>query len=540
MTIRIKCLILVLLPIISFSTVFISCNIFNEPEPYINNNAHSPELLQWKNIQDGKHIAGIIILSFFQDSDSSEVIKITLSIDADDKGQVQYPVKIDTRNYPDGEHLIKCNVWLKDKMYGLGNIQPEPTQTIQIKLVFNQTAPQAPNAFSIHVENNYPRLNWEPVSDKNFYEYIIRRNGKRIANLKMQDISVFVDSSYTIFDFDKVSYEVGTSNSVNTTYAATQTLTKGESLSFAPTISLFDGFYDKCILHTYGGWLNQYISCISNNTLEIYGKSSPGYPTGRSYNHTYPYSLSLDLQRFFWWRLNGGPEIEILNLNRLERKYLLRPEYYKGSFIFAVGLKDNLYVAYETGKLKIITGQYDPHYKTYNLFENFMFDGLARFLSISPDGQTMLAADNHGVKKLLITDSSAEFDKQSEIHDKIGIFRPDWKNSRFFITRQKTILEIWNIQNLQPISSFIISSDIQATNEITAITANSKNIYAAYTIEQNNSDASIIVEYNIETKEQQRIWSVNKVVQSLAVSHLGKYLFAFTPSDQWIISVGEN
>ncbi len=523
---------------ILFAVTFLSCNFFSEPEPFVNNNGRQPESLQWKNLHDGEHVAGAILLSFTQVNDSSEINQVFLTVDTVNKGFVQYPVIFDTRNYPEGEHSIKCEVWLKDKAYGIGNIEKEYTQATKIKLYFDQTAPHAPDDFILDEENNYPRLTWKPVSDDNFYEYVIQRNGKTIAKLKGQNISVFIDSNYNLSDLENVSYDIGTYNNATTAYTKAQTIIRSKSLSFAPAICLFDGLDDKCILQTYGGWYDQYIISLSNTTLDTYGQVSSGYTAGHIYNQTYPYAVSTDQQKLFWW---DGNDLYIYDLPRLFFNTSFQPEYFEGPFNFAAGLNDNLFIARSNGKLRIISTKNDgPYQPGHPYFESSLFEGQARYLSISPDGQYMIAADNNGIKKLSLTKTTAAVIQRSEIEDEIEILKPDWRNSRFFVTRQKTLLEVWDTGNLQIKGAYVFPNNIFITKEITAVSSNTNNIYAAYTVERNDSESSIIVEYNIETREQVRVWSVNKIVQSLAVSQTGQYFFAFTPSDQWIIETGGN
>jgi hypothetical protein len=148
-------------------------------------------------------------------------------------------------------------------------------------------------------------------------------------------------------------------------------------------------------------------------------------------------------------------------------------------------------------------------------------------------------ADNKGVKSYLLTEEHATFALQSSITDSVGLFRADWNNSRIFITRQKIIVEEWNTQTLNSIGSFQTSSSLPSVTDITALTANSKYLFIAYTIQHNGGNASIVVEYDISTKQQTRSWSFSSIIQSLLVSENGRYLFACTSTDQWIVDVGD-
>jgi hypothetical protein len=74
--------------------------------------------------------------------------------------------------------------------------------------------------------------------------------------------------------------------------------------------------------------------------------------------------------------------------------------------------------------------------------------------------------------------------------------------------------------------------------DITALMVNSNSLYVAYTIQMNGGPATLLVEYNIATDQQTRSWTFSSVVQSLLGSQNGRYLFACTSADQWIVDIG--
>ncbi len=68
------------------------------------------------------------------------------------------------------------------------------------------------------------------------------------------------------------------------------------------------------------------------------------------------------------------------------------------------------------------------------------FERISRFLSISPDGYTLLDVDDNGIKKYSIDNGIITYKFQSMIQDHIDLFRTDWSNSRIFIKRQIELL----------------------------------------------------------------------------------------------------
>jgi len=201
---------------------------------------------------------------------------------------------------------------------------------------------------------------------------------------------------------------------------------------------------------------------------------------------------------------------------------------------FAVGRGNRLYFSDGQGTLQILFW-----YGSISASYNNLFEGPARFLSISPDGYTMIAVDNAGISSYSLNGDSVFFSSQSQINDRIELTRVDWRNSRLFVTMQNTSLEVWNTQTLSPIGSFNLPHSMPTATNITALMTNSKFVYAAYTIQGNENDSSLVVEYDIASRTQTRSWKYANIVQSLLGSFNGSYIFAITFKDQWIVDIGE-
>jgi len=236
---------------------------------------------------------------------------------------------------------------------------------------------------------------------------------------------------------------------------------------------------------------------------------------------------------YFLTRRVGYYYLQWINSNTLEREviYLSDPSM-NDACGFSVGDAGKAYFSDSHGILQILN--YDgTKIGSYNLF-----DGPARFLNISPDGSQMVAVDNKGVKMYSLNGDSAILSIQSQITDRVNISRVDWLNSRLFITRQNTTLETWDLVSLNPISSFKLPESIPTATNITALMANSKSLYAAYTIQKSGNDSSLVVEYDIPTRSLTRSWNYANNIESLLGSDNGRYIFAVTFKDQWIIDIG--
>lgn|GEM_PF-2023158 len=199
---------------------------------------------------------------------------------------------------------------------------------------------------------------------------------------------------------------------------------------------------------------------------------------------------------------------------------------------FAVGNNDMLYYSTSHGALQVLNSTGNS-IGSYNIF-----NGPARFLSILPDASKMIAVDNMGVKIYLLKGDSVVFSFQSQNTDKVGLFYPDLKNSRIFITRQNTTLEAWDAQSLNSIGAFQISASMPTVTNITAIKATTKFLYAAYTVQNHGTDSSLVVEYDIASRGVTRSWNYTYLVHSLAGSENGRYLFVGASDIQWFIDLG--
>ncbi len=444
----------------------LSCNYFTEPEPFVNKDAHPPEI-KYKtatlyNYTQDQLVTGTIDLNFVPDFDLELVKSITAFVDTMNVGelvlhhiqlnsnQLAYHIVIDTKKWPNGKHDIYFNVYKKvteNDSLGLLGLRYTPLQIYKTSLIFDR--------------------NSLPVYHK---------------------VLGFVD-------------DIGNS------------------------VLFIEPFNSEWM------WLESFSTqdCSLLAEKHLYA------------NGTFIISKSLDEKRLIILINDPRQGSVIVKINSLPFSDFSYPSIKYNANIpldnvygFAVGANDLLYYSDSKGNLNISTSD-GIYLASYNIF-----NGPARYLTISPDSLEILGVDNFGVKNYLLKGDSVIFSSQSSVSDRIELFHSDWKNSRIFITRQNTILEEWDIPSLNSIESFQLPDSIPVANNITAIRANSRFLYAAYTLQDNVNDSSLVVEYEIASQRVNRFWNFKYLVHTLAGSENGRYLFVGTSNTQWFIDLGAN
>ncbi|HUI29450.1 MAG TPA: hypothetical protein VLX91_04465 [Candidatus Acidoferrales bacterium] len=526
----------------SFFILSLSSCGFIEPKPAINSQAgHVPglRLLVFKN---GQHVAGTINLTVVPDSMPAQITQLNLSVDSTSVS----PLSLNTTNFSQGDHVLHFTARLTSPTSGFVNYQNGVVDTLNVTLNFDQTPARAVSGLSVSNSNAHPVLSWSPNPFSTFLCYIVRRNNTIIDSIFSETTASFVDTGYTLADFDRVSYDVGTSNCGSVAYSPAMTFQLGQFLSLIPisgnldysnVTGVLENLGDKVIFESDFGILHSdfsvdfysFLVSMSTQTHNILSQAKV-QSTWMDYTPG-PYAKSLDAARIFGVQPYTGTII-VLDTN-LQQLSLSSVSFGSPRNLFAVGWADNLYSSDGNGTLYV----YASDGTRINSYENIL-GGQARFLSISPDGTTMLAADNKGIKSFALSHDSVVFKLQSPIKDQLGLFHCDWNDSLVFITRQNAIVEGWDVGTLKSLGSFHPSAGVPQVSSVTALTANSRYLYVAYTVRYNNGPASIVVEYDVSTRQQTRSWIFPSVVQSLLGSEKGRYLFACTSSNQWIVDLG--
>ena len=535
---------IILLTIILHS---LSCNYFTEPEPFVNKATHPPDI-KYKTATLKYHskdqlVTGIIYLDLVPDFDPTLVKSTTAFVDSTNVGtlivnpsyQVILRFEIDTRKWSNGIHDIYFNVYKKvtesDSLWLLG-ILYTPLQIYKTSLIFDNTPPTAPTNISVTLQNNYAHISWTPTNFNFFHSYVIRRDGNVIAEIDSQSTSTYIDT--TLPDFFNVNYEVGVTIGGATAYSNSYNCKQGESLSLNSINGVIDGLNSKVIFEQ-----TNYLTVVSTQDYNIINQHYDS-----QFATFIRWAKSSNNDTLYFWNDRVSNNIlytyDASTLNIL-REQPLNIYSYKVS-VFTVGQDNKLYAALANPANINQLFIFDKNSQNINIIiyilPTVIFEGTCRFLSVSPDGKTLLAVDDKGMKSYSVKDYSASLNYRSSIMDNVKLFRPDWKNSRIFITRQAAIVEAWDTQTLNPVISYQLPASKPSPTNVTAIFVNTKNLYAAYTISFYNSTTTLLAEYDINSQRLKRSWIFPAIVQKLYGSEKGSYLFAFTSTNQWIVDIG--
>ncbi len=526
--------VIILLTIILHS---LSCNYFTEPEPFVNKDAHPPEIkyktATFYNYTQDQLVTGIIYPDLVPGFDSTLVKSTAAFVDSinvdsiNHSYQLPFQFKIDTRKWSNGKHDIYFKVYKKaveSDSLGLLGLLYAPLQIYKTSLIFDNTPATAPANITVTLQNKDALIFWTPTNFNFFHSYIIRKNGDVVNEIYSQDASSYIDT--TLPDFFNVYYEVGVSlKGQNTVYSDKHNFKQGETLPlFNKADFIIDNLNDEVIFNTGS------LTAVSTQTGEIIS-TTPGSFSSRNL-----WAKSISNDTIYCWDI----------LNRIFYTYNAKPlnsiDYRNIStnniaYALAVGPDGKLYVSTST------PNNYLFIYKNFQQVSTLItpaatFESICRFLSVSPDGHTLLEADDKGIKSYSLDNEAVTYKFQSTIQDRIDLFRIDWNNSRLFIKRQDKTVELWDTQTLSPVHSYQLPVSKPTATQVTAIFANLKNLYVAYTINFFNSNTTLLAEYDINSQQLKHSWVFPAIVQNLSGSENGRYLFACTSTDRWIVDVG--
>ncbi|MGE5795620.1 MAG: hypothetical protein ACM34N_02485 [Ignavibacteria bacterium] len=506
-----------------------SCSLFTEPEPFVNEDMKLTEMKSYMltNYSTDQVLAGIISLPFIPDSNVSEIDHVSLFIDSIAAVTITnspFIFSVDTRNWPNGKHTISFCVYEKENSMGLLDLISSPSQIYTLPVVFDNTPPISPTNIVITNQDNHSYISWTPTDMSNFYSYVIRRNGVIIANLYNQSDSLFIDSSYILSDYFRVSYSIGGSTTGSIKYSQEHVLSQGESLMLESVSSAVAGLSDQVIFQS------QSLISISTHTCNELAQ----------YNINQCLTMTANLKgtSLIYFKDNNIYTFDI-NTLQLKGRQQLYLNLITNPLYAASGPDSCMFLSITNGDLFIY------YYGSYGLRDK-EFEPPATFLSISPDEKILFAGDKQNIKKYSLTISrgipppSLNLISQSSEVDPIDLFKVDWNKSKLFVKRGNIIVEEWDTETFSRIKSFNLSNTIHEVSEITATYTNSKNLYVAYSTQLNNTDAAVLAEYDIVSGQQSRSWTFSYKIQSLLGSENGRYLFACSSTDQWIVDTGDS
>lgn len=519
-----------LLVLLFYCTPFIStCNYLTEPEPFVNKNMKLPEYGTYsqQNFSNDQVVGGIISIPFIPNSNASKIERVDLFIDSTlvaTKEVSPFLFSINTKNWISGRHILSFYVYKNDTSLGLLELINSPSQIYTLPLIFDNTPPVPPTNFQVRKENNQANLSWTPTNSTNFYAYVIRRNGQIIDSIYIQSDSIFIDESFVLSDYFQVAYEIGTCTMGDIAYSSQHTLSQGESLKLQNVTKVVDGLDDKVIFHA------QNLVSISTNDGKVIAQYNINPCEAMAANLKGSSLIYLSNNKIYTFNINT------LQLIGFQQLYLSNSI----NAIYAVGGLDScMFVSAANGDLFIY------YYGTIGLWDR-EFDPPATFLGISPDEKLLFEGDKRAVKKysLRINNGlpppSINLINQSRDTDLLDLFKVDWKSSKLYVKRNDMTIEEWDTDALGVLKSYGLPNTEYELNEIITAHVNSQNLYVVYSTKLNNNDASLLIEYDLASGQLIRTWLFSFHIQSLFGSEHGRYLFACTKTDQWLVDLGDD
>ena len=528
----------------------LSCNYFTEPEPFVNKDAHSPkthyENAKLINYSEDQIVTGTITVGFsldwdpiYTDSvivfvDSARIAKIVPSV----YYPLQFKFKINTEAWPNGKYNIILDAYkipsLKDSL-GTMSLLTNALYIYKTSLIFDNTPPTAPKNVVVTLQNGDAHISWTPTNLSNFNSYLIQKDGNIIAKIDSQNTTTYIDT--TLPDFYNGYYAVGASNGPQTAYSDKCSFTKGKLLGLN-IINVIDGLDDQVVFVQ----SNDYLTAVSTQTGTIINQSNNGRRGNWKKNIYNDTIYCYDGQKIYTY------DLQTLNLIKTQYVYLSSLETSSISsqlFDYAIGL-NQLYFSVSNDNYNNF--QYNYYLYIFNKnetnFDVIKSSPVLSFsdyttLSISPDGKNLLTIDGTGFKNYSLINNSVSLIGKSTQIDNLMSSYVDWKNSKIFILRSITadnyIIEAWDIKTSSLIQTYQLPEPQQSPIYINAFYVNSENLYVAY--DPNNH---LLAEYNINSGLLTRTWKFSSEIYNLYGSYTGKYLFACTSTDQWIVDIGAN
>ncbi len=531
---------------------FPSCIFFTEPEPFENKDIHPAEIkyktATFENYSQDQQVTGVIDLQFIPDFDLNLVKSISAFVDSTEAGrlslgyikqnspQLGYQINIDTKRWADGKHNIALYTYkipgFSDSL-GIMNLLTTTLYVYQTSLVFNNTPPTAPENVVVILQNKDAHISWNPTNLNNFNSYLIRRDGNVIAKIYNQNTSTYIDT--TLPDFYSGYYEVGASNGAETQYSEKSNFIKGESLGLS-------------IIDAIGGLNDQVVFVQSNNNLTSVSTQNKTIITQVNNGHIGLWAKSTNNDTLYCWDFQQNfytYTVNTLNLVRTQRINLIN-NITRISQIGRIvsGPGNQVYMTISVHKLDqgIVThGLYtfDKDETVFNLTNALplAIPDYINYFTVSPDGVNLVLLNDERIKKYSVNNDSLIFNLQSTPTDFIGEPQSDWNNSRLFLTHYKTldegVAEAWDMNTLNLIRTYELPEPKTYPIYTRALFANSVHLYIAY-----DPNSHLLAEYDINSGQLLRTWKFSSQIISLFGSENGRYLFACTSSEQWIVDLG--
>ncbi len=530
--------------LLTLTLVVISCSLFSEPEPF-HNNIHPPKTYSKTTVLNNyavdQKVAGDINLDFIAEWNYKNIDSVICYIDSKRVGGLYYSIEtaqlywilINTRQWSNAKHSITFLVYKKASLsdsLGINGFFQDNIFSYTTSLIFNNFPLTAPTNVSVKLQNKNAVITWDPSNSADFKSYIITRNGSEIARINSRNTSTYVDT--TIPDFFRGSYAVAVADIQNAYFSPYIAFKKGESLEL--TI--------KDALDNMNG---QVIFILPNNNLTAVSTQSHAV-TKQSANVIDGRWIKNDCNDLFYCFDNNNMlftfDANSLNLVRTQQ-VKLTGNAASSSLIDVKEGPDKMYLSvyYNSSNSSLYAFNKDETTLEFSNISPFLKLASSTKLSLSTDGKILLLIGNsnyaNNLMKYSIINNSFSFVSQSSVNIPSGYFI-EWKNSMLYLLLDKVLtnkaIYEWNLQSMSFAQTIInLNEDYEGTSEQSIIYADSKYLYTVITFRNK------LKKYDINTGQLISSWIFSSDIKSVHGAG-GRYIFACTATDQWIIDTGVN
>jgi hypothetical protein len=160
--------------------LFLSCNYFTEPEPFVNKQANSLEIesCPFRGFTEGQRVSGAISVFYIRPMYIVYIDHVNLFVDSTLVGSKLFPwdldiigFNVDTRKWPDGKHTLFLNVYNQPDSVGL-------LRAYSTTFIFDQNQTTPANVSVVNREQPSPNLSNSPTLANSNYHTTCGKNGR--------------------------------------------------------------------------------------------------------------------------------------------------------------------------------------------------------------------------------------------------------------------------------------------------------------------------------------------------------------------------
>lgn len=515
-----------------------SCVDLIEPDPYTNNDVNTKRIkykqATLSNYSIDQIVGGKIKVNFIVEENPRLIDSIAVYVDSIRINGVKwngswsmstYDFTIVTNRWLNGKHdiffYVYKNATLSDSL-GLYSLLGNALYIYKTSLIFDNI-PLTPENISVTLQGKNAEITWTPSNLDEFTHYSILRDGNVIARINTQNTTTYLDT--TLPDFYRGYYQVGTSDGTETVYSSKFNFGKGELLGLTVDNAI-SNLHDQVIFIQ----KNNDLVCVSTQTYGVTNQSGNGIHGKWTKNSESDIICCWDYnQNMYTYDVNS--------LSLVQRQQIILEE---NSHITSIAISqgDGIFCSINRNNVNDKLYFFGRDETTISVVDRNAFDELPQYteyISISPDGNNLIVFADNRINKYSLDSRAGKLNLESGIPQGCFSLYVDWENSRIYTTRyrESTMIECWDLHTFSMINYYKFRSQRIASYKVRfrALFANSNYLYAAYSSKE-------LVEFDLSSGQPTRSWKFKDEVWSIYGSENGRYIFACTSTDQWIVDIG--